>query len=63
MTCFLAERGFVITGIDVSVAAITAARFDAEKRGLTDARFVVGDVLQEPNQCTMFEFIGRRAES
>ena len=28
---------------------ITEARFDAEKRGLRNARFIVGDVLQEPN--------------
>jgi SAM-dependent methyltransferase len=41
--CFLAERGFSVTGIDISATAIELAREHAAERGL-GARFEVGDV-------------------
>ncbi|WP_155060297.1 class I SAM-dependent methyltransferase [Streptomyces blattellae] len=40
----LAEQGFTTTGLDLSQAAIDLARHEADKRGLSDARFEVADI-------------------
>jgi SAM-dependent methyltransferase len=43
---YLASLGFDVTGIDISRAAITIARKQAEKKGVK-CNFLVGDVLSE----------------
>jgi SAM-dependent methyltransferase len=41
---YLAERGFTTVGLDQSPTAITLARAEAAKRGLTNATFDVADI-------------------
>jgi SAM-dependent methyltransferase len=47
-TMVLARRGARVTGLDFSEPAIEAARRIAADLGASDARFVVGDVLDAP---------------
>jgi cyclopropane fatty-acyl-phospholipid synthase-like methyltransferase len=41
---YLAERGFTTVGLDLSPTAVELARKEAEKRGLTNAKFEVADI-------------------
>jgi SAM-dependent methyltransferase len=43
LSLFLAERGYEVTGVDISPEAIATARAQSQARGLANARFVVGD--------------------
>jgi SAM-dependent methyltransferase len=47
--CYLAERGFTVTGIDLNSTAIELARKEAAKRGLVIG-YRVGDVCAMPEQ-------------
>jgi SAM-dependent methyltransferase len=44
VSLYLADRGFDTVGLDVSPTAITLAREEAAKRGLTNTRFEVADI-------------------
>ncbi|MBS4727815.1 class I SAM-dependent methyltransferase [Mycobacterium sp. SM1] len=44
ISLYLAERGYTTVGLDLSPTAIDLARREAEKRGLTNARFEVADI-------------------
>jgi SAM-dependent methyltransferase len=46
-SCYLAEAGFDVTGIDIAPSAIALAREMAAKRNL-DIKFLVADVCREP---------------
>lgn len=46
VTFLLAEKGYDAVGIDISSVAIAAASQEAQQRGLTQARFVEGDVRE-----------------
>jgi SAM-dependent methyltransferase len=43
LSLFLAQRGYQVTGVDISQDAIAAARQQCDARGLTNADFHVGD--------------------
>lgn len=43
LSLFLAQRGYAVTGVDISPDAIVAANQQKELRGLTNAEFRVGD--------------------
>lgn len=45
---YLASRGFDVTGIDISPTAISMAKENAQKRGLT-CNFITADLLDNPN--------------
>jgi 2-heptyl-1-hydroxyquinolin-4(1H)-one methyltransferase len=44
VSLYLAERGYITTGLDISSTAIELARAEAAKRGLTNATFEVADI-------------------
>jgi len=44
VSLYLAERGFITVGLDMSPTAIELARAEATKRGLTNASFEVADI-------------------
>jgi SAM-dependent methyltransferase len=44
VSLYLAERGYTTVGLDLSPTAIELARREAQKRGLTNARFEVADI-------------------
>ena len=44
VSMYLAEKGFPVVGLDQSPTAIELARADAQRRGLTNARFEVADI-------------------
>jgi len=44
VSLFLAERGFTTVGLDLSPTAITLARAEAARRGLTNTSFEVADI-------------------
>lgn len=46
VTFLLAARGYDAVGIDISPVAIAAATREAQERGLTQARFIEGDVRE-----------------
>lgn len=54
--CFLAERGFRVTGIDLIPTAIEIAREQAAQRGL-DITYEVGDVVELPHDGPLFDLI------
>src|SRR5262249_28051015 len=53
---YLAERGFCVTGIDISTAAIAIANRKADKLSV-DARFVTLDAFQLGTLATKFETV------
>lgn len=48
LSLFLAQRGYDVTGVDISPDAIAAAERNRQARGLAHARFVVGDYESPP---------------
>lgn len=52
---YLATRGFDMTGIDISPAAIESARENARKRGVS-CRFIVADLLGELSLGDSYDF-------
>jgi SAM-dependent methyltransferase len=44
VSLYLAERGYITVGLDLSPTAIDLARREAENRGLTNASFEVADI-------------------
>lgn len=53
---YLAENGFMVSGIDISTEAIKLAREKAKSVNV-DVDFRVGDVLQMPFKDDIFEFV------
>ncbi len=56
--CYLAEHGFLVTGIDLNPTAIALAQQEAAKRGL-DIRYVVGDVCTLLDHALLDHALGR----
>src|SRR5271165_6257719 len=44
VSLYLAERGFTTVGLDQSATAVSLARAEADRRGLTNARFEAADI-------------------
>ena len=53
---FLSQRGLDVLGLDLSAAAIAAARRKAQARGVV-ARFVVGNALELPGLAETFDTV------
>ncbi len=53
---YLAEKGFTVTGIDISSEAIKMAREKAKESGV-NVDFGVGDVLNMPYEDNNFDFV------
>lgn len=53
---YLAQRGFDVTGVDISEVAVDRARGSAAERGL-DARFVVADLDQLEPEAGAYDLI------
>jgi SAM-dependent methyltransferase len=58
LSLFFAQRGYAVTGVDISPEAIAEAQKQCQSRGLTNAKFVVGDyesfAPQEKYDCALF---------
>lgn len=54
--CYLARKGFSVTGIDVSATAVTMARQQAGERGLA-IRYECGNVTSLPKRIGPFDLI------
>ena len=58
LSLLLAQRGYEVTGVDISPEAIAAAQAQSRARGLPNARFVVGDyegfVPEQPVDYALF---------
>jgi SAM-dependent methyltransferase len=55
LSLFLATRGYQTTSIDISPDAIAAAREQAQRRGIANAEFLVGD-YEDPVPRTDFDY-------